>query len=324
MLDIVDLAVRFARVTVVSGFDLSVPDGPYGVGLVGESGSGKTTIARAAMGLVRATHGRIMFEGEDVRGMGRRQLRSYRRAVQIVLQDPDGTLDPRLRVGNAIAEVLKAHNIVGRGDIETRVAALLVEAGLTAAHGGMLPHQLSGGERQRVSIARALAVEPRLLILDEPTSAVDAPVQVQILELLRRLRAERGLAYLLISHNLVVVERLCESIAVIYLGRIVERGASSRVFGEPAHPYTAALRSAVPQIVAASGRPNRILLPGAPPDPARPPSGCVFHPRCPIAIERCRLEVPKLIDIAPDRQVACHRADEVLEGTVDLRPVARR
>lgn len=319
MLEIVDLTIRFGNVTVVAGVSLTVPDGPYGVGLVGESGCGKTSIARATMGLLAATQGRVVFDHQDVLRMGRRQLRGFRRDVQIVLQDPDGTLDPRVRVGKSIAEVLRAHKMVGRNGVVARVDALLLEAGLTPAHAGMLPHQLSGGERQRVSIARALAVEPKLLILDEPTSAIDAPVQVRILELLQRLRSQRGLAYLLISHNLVVVERLCERIVVLYLGRIVESGPAGRVFGQPAHPYTAALRSAVPQMVARRGQLDRIVLPGTPPDPAQPPAGCVFHPRCPIAIERCRVEAPRLLHISPDRQAACHRAEEVLNGTLALR-----
>jgi oligopeptide/dipeptide ABC transporter ATP-binding protein len=218
--------------------------------------------------------------------MNRGQVQEFRRHVQIVLQDPDGSLDPRVRVRASIAEVLWAHRVVPRRSISERVDALLEETGLNAAHGDMFPHQLSGGQRQRVSFARVLAVEPRVLLLDEPTSALDVTVQARILELIERLRSARGLSYLLISHNLAVVERLCESVTVLYLGRIVERGATRVVLGRAGHPYTAALVSAVPQVNPAEPRRGRIILPGTPPDPASPPAGCVFHPRCP---ERNRL-----------------------------------
>ncbi len=318
MLQASDLVVRFGDVTAVAGVDLTVPDGPYGVGLVGESGSGKTTIARAMLRLIPANAGRVLYEDQDVGMMGRRSLRTFRRAVQIVFQDPDGALDPRMRSAQSIAEVLRAHRIVPRDRVAARVEQLLAEVGLTDEHAGRLPHQLSGGQRQRVSIARALAVQPRVLVLDEPTSALDVTVQARILQLIERLRADHGLAYLLISHNLAVVERLCEAVTVLYLGRVVERGPTSLVLGRPAHPYTAALRSAVPQIEPSKLRAGRILLGGPIPDPASPPSGCVFHPRCPIAVERCATEVPPLVDVSAGRQAACHRSGEVLRGTVSL------
>jgi oligopeptide/dipeptide ABC transporter ATP-binding protein len=318
LLEASELVVRFGDVTAVAGVNLTVPDGPYGVGLVGESGSGKTTIARAMLRLIPADAGRVLYEGQDLGAMGRRSLKAFRRAVQVVFQDTDGALDPRMRTEQCLAEVLRAHRIVPRDRVALRVEELLAEVGLTSEHAGRLPHQLSGGQRQRVSIARALAVQPRVLVLDEPTSALDVTVQSRILQLIERLRADHKLAYLLISHNLAVVERLCEAVTVLYLGRVVERGPTRAVLSRPAHPYTAALRSAVPQIEPSRLRAGRILLGGPVPDPARPPPGCVFHPRCPIAVERCATEVPRLADVSPGRQAACHRSGEVLQGTADL------
>jgi oligopeptide/dipeptide ABC transporter ATP-binding protein len=281
--------------------------------LVGESGSGKTTIARALLRLVSATSGAIRLDGRDVVGLAsNRALRSYRRDVQIVFQDPTTSLDPRAKIGSTIAEPLRAHGIVPREDVRNRIASLLSEVGLDPEMAGRYPHQLSGGQRQRVAIARALSVEPRVLVLDEPTSALDVTVQSRILELIAELRRERGLAYVLISHNLAVVEQLCEETAVLYLGRIVEHGPTEQILVRPAHPYTLALRSAVPEIDLAARR-SRIVLPGTVPDPANPPPGCPFHPRCPYAIDRCRAEVPKLRRI-DGRTVACHRAEEIVGG----------
>lgn len=318
MLQASDLSVRFDKVTVVDHVDLTVPDGPWGVGLVGESGSGKTTIARAILRLIPVASGHVEFDGMDVLSLKRRSLTDLRRKMQVVLQDPDGTLDPRQRVGSALAEVLRAHRIVDRNDVGTRIIELLAEVGLASEIAERLPHQLSGGQRQRVSLARALSLEPRLLILDEPTSALDVSVQAQVLELIESLREKRNLAYLLISHNLAVVERLCESITVLYLGRIVEQGSTAEVLSAPAHPYTAALRSAVPEIDP-QGNSGRILLPGTPANPADLPSGCSFHPRCPVAMDRCRVETPVLVEISSGRSVACHRSDEMLAGTLNLR-----
>jgi oligopeptide/dipeptide ABC transporter ATP-binding protein len=290
-----------------------VPEGPFGLGVVGESGSGKTTLGRAILRLVPIAGGEFRMNGDDVSRLRGEPLKRYRRAVQIVFQDPDTTLDPRVRVGKAVGEALRTHRIVGRSDVPARVERLLEEVGLETDHARRYPHQLSGGQRQRVAIARALAVEPRVLVLDEPTSALDVTVQARILQLIRRLRESHGLAYLLISHNLAVVEELCEETAVMYLGLVVERGKTSEILARPAHPYTVALRSAVPEIDL-SARRRRIVLPGTPPNPADPPPGCRFHPRCPIAIDRCRTEVPLLREIVPGRTVACHRAEEVLDG----------
>jgi oligopeptide/dipeptide ABC transporter ATP-binding protein len=313
LLQVDDLHVRFGPVRAVDGVSFEVPSGPFGLGLVGESGSGKSTTARAIVRLVPVERGAIRLEGRDVLGLRRGDLSAYRRAVQIVFQDPDTSLDPRVRVGPAVAEPLQAHGIARGDDARRRVEELLREVGLDGDLAGRFPHQLSGGQRQRVAIARALAVEPRVVVLDEPTSALDVTVQARILDLIGRLRRDRDLAYVLISHNLAVVEQLCEETAVLYLGRIVERGPTSQVLARPAHPYTVALRSAVPEIDLASRR-RRIVLPGIVPDPANPPSGCPFHPRCPLAVERCRVEVPILRRVLPDQDAACHRAEDVLTG----------
>jgi len=263
--------------------------------------------------LVAAAGGQIRFEGQDVAALRGPALKQYRRAAQIVFQDPDNSLDPRMRIGASVAEPLIAHRIVARRLAAGRARELLAEVGLDPELAGRYPHQLSGGQRQRVAIARALSVQPRLLVLDEPTSAIDVKAQARILRLIANLRRARNLAYLLITHNLGIVSELCEQTAVLYLGRVVESGPTSELLGVPAHPYTQALRSAVPEMDMAARR-SRLVLPGEPPDAASPPSGCVFHPRCPLAIDRCATEVPALREVRPGRQVACHRAEEVLAG----------
>jgi oligopeptide/dipeptide ABC transporter ATP-binding protein len=312
MLEVHDLEVRFGPVRAVDRVSFSIPKGPFGLGLVGESGSGKTTIGRALVHLVPLAGGSIALDGQDVDALGRGAMRNYRRAVQIVFQDPDGTLDPRMRIGAAVAEVLSTHGIVPRSQTRERVAELLTEVGLEAEHARRFPHQLSGGQRQRIAIARALAVEPRLLVLDEPTSALDVTVQARILRLIGRLRDERGLAYLLISHNLAVVEQLCERIAVLYLGRIVEEGVTRELLARPAHPYTQALRAAVPELDMTT-QTKRLVVPGIPADPANPPPGCPFHPRCPLAAAVCREREPPLREVRPGHRAACHFAEEALE-----------
>jgi oligopeptide/dipeptide ABC transporter ATP-binding protein len=320
--------VSFGPVRAVDGVSFGVPRAPFGLGLVGESGSGKTTIGRAVLRLVPVEAGSIRLEGRDVMGLRGSALQGFRRAVQIVFQDPTTTLDPRMRIGTAIAEALRAHDVVPRSRVSERVGELLEEVDLPREFASRYPHQLSGGQRQRVAIARALSVEPRLLVLDEPTSALDVTVQARVLSLIHRLRTERHLAYLLISHNLAVVEQLCEETAVLYLGTIVERAPTERLLARPAHPYTVALRSAVPAVDLAARR-TRLVLPGNVPDPADPPTGCRFHPRCPVAIERCRIEVPPLRHIggaAGDaHEVACHRAEEVVAGELPAlgRPASR-
>jgi oligopeptide/dipeptide ABC transporter ATP-binding protein len=311
LLDITDLTVRFGPVRAVDGVSLQVAPGPFGLGLVGESGSGKSTIGRAALLLAPTVGGTIRYEGKDIRELRGQALKDYRSAAQIVFQDPDNSLDPRMRVGSSIREALIAHRMVPRRLSGERSRELLAEVGLDREFASRYPHQLSGGQRQRVAIARALSVQPRLLVLDEPTSALDVRAQARILTLIGRLRADRSLSYLLITHNLAIVSELCEQTVVLYLGRVAESGPTSALLDAPAHPYTRALRSAVPEVEAAA-RTARLVLPGEPPDATRLPAGCVFHPRCPLAVDRCRTEVPQLRVIAPGRLVACHRAEEVL------------
>jgi peptide/nickel transport system ATP-binding protein len=322
VLDVKDLRVSYGPVRAVDEVSLTISRGPFGIALVGESGSGKTTVGRAIMRLVPAAGGTISFEGRDVLRLRGRGLREYRRAVQMVFQDVDNSLDPRMRVGAAIGEVLAAHRLVARGAAGDRVAALLTEAALDPALASRYPHQLSGGQRQRAAIARALAVSPRLLVLDEPTSALDVTAQARILALIRRLREERELSYLLITHNLAIVPGLCEQAVVLYLGRVAEAGPTAELLARPAHPYTLALRSAVPEVDPAARR-SRIILPGDPPDPASPPPGCPFHPRCPLAADICRTSVPAPRPVARARLAACHRAGEVLSGKTDLSRTAR-
>jgi oligopeptide/dipeptide ABC transporter ATP-binding protein len=317
MLSVRDLRVDYGPVRAVDGVSLTIGHGPFGLGLVGESGSGKTTVGRAILRLVPAAGGTILFEGQDVLRLRGRRLLEYRRAAQLVYQDVDNSLDPRQRVGAAIGEVLTVHGMA-RAAVRDRVAALLSEAALDPALASRYPHQLSGGQRQRAAIARALAVSPRLLVLDEPTSALDVTAQERVLATIRRLRAERGLSCLLITHNLAIVTELCEQTAVLYLGRIAETGPTASLLASPAHPYTLALRSAVPEVDPARRR-SRIILPGGAQVAAARPDGCAFHPRCPLAIDRCRVAVPELRSVAPGREAACHRAEEVLAG---LRPTA--
>jgi peptide/nickel transport system ATP-binding protein len=311
LLDIADLVIRFGPVRAVNGVSLRLPTGPYGLALVGESGSGKTTIGRAALRLVSAVGGTIRYDGKNIAGLRGRALKDYRRAAQIVFQDPDNSLDPRMRVGTSIAEALTAHRIVPRGQVREQAGKLLAEVGLDPAFVARYPHQLSGGQRQRVAIARALSVRPRMLVLDEPTSALDVRAQAAILRLIGTLRAQRSLSYLLITHNFGIVSELCEQTAVLYLGRVAESGPTGVLLGRPAHPYTRALRSAVPELGRGARR-ARVVLPGEPPDATRLPPGCVFHPRCPLAVDRCRAEVPLLRPVGPGRMAACHRAEEVL------------
>src|ERR1700761_7038670 len=294
LLSVRDLRVDYGPVRAVDGVSLTIDRGPFGLGLVGESGSGKTTVGRAILRLVPAAGGTILFEGQDVLRLRGRRLLEYRRAAQLVYQDVDNSLDPRQRVGAAIGEVLTVHGMA-RAAVRDRVAALLSEAALDPALASRYPHQLSGGQRQRAAIARALAVSPRLLVLDEPTSALDVTAQARILALVRRLRDERQLASLLITHNLAIVPELCEKMVVLYLGRVAETGPTGELLARPAHPYTLALRSAVPEVDAAARR-SRIILPGDTPQAG---------------------STPHLRPVAPGGQAACHRAGEVLSG---LRP----
>ena len=278
--------------------------------LVGESGCGKSTIARCLAGILRPTSGTIVFMDTELGAVrGRRAALPFKRNLQMIFQDPYSSLNPRWRVGPTIAEPIITHALlVGRRLIEERTAELLCLVGLTPADARKFPHQFSGGQRQRISIARALASEPAFIICDEPTSALDVSVQAQILNLMRQLQERLGLTYLLITHNLAVVANMADTIAVMYLGRIVECGPAQGIIDRPSHPYTRLLLDTVPDIDCA-GRPQEPIK-GEVPSPHSPPPGCAFHPRCKFANERCARELPRLREAADGRAVACHAVEE--------------
>jgi len=276
--------------------------------IVGESGSGKSTLARVLLRLEPATGGRIVFDGTDISTLDRTALRALRRRMQIVFQDPSSALNPRMTIGDAIAEGLEIHRLVPRSEIRGRVDSLMNEVGLDASRADRLPREFSGGQKQRVGIARALAVGPSFLVLDEPVSSLDVSVQAQVLNLLLELQRSRGLAYLFIAHDLAVVRQVAHRIAVMYLGQIVETGPTEALVAEPRHPYTQALISAAPE-PDPSVRESRIILAGEPPSPSAPPTGCRFHPRCfhPARDARCFEEAPQLRPVGASL-VACHHA----------------
>ena len=290
-------AVRDVSITVGRGETL---------GLVGDSGSGKSTVGRLMLGLMPATTGRVLFEGQDLATTGAADLRTLRRRLQLVFQDPYASLDPRRTIGAQIADALVIHKLMGKSGRAERVADLLVQVGLAPEHAARYPHQFSGGQRQRIGIARALASGPEFLVADEPVSALDVSVQAQVLALLANLRAQLGLAMLFISHDLPVVRHLCDRVAVMYLGRIMEEGPVREVFANPIHPYTQALLSAAPSLHPERRR-TRLLLQGDPPSPANPPSGCVFRTRCPIAGPECATSIPPLTGTT--HRVACLKAN---------------
>ncbi|RKT50732.1 peptide/nickel transport system ATP-binding protein [Azonexus fungiphilus] len=292
------------HVFAVDGVSLAIAPGRT-LALVGESGCGKTTVGKALLQLIRPSAGSVRLGGRELVGAGARELRAARRQAQMVFQDPFASLNPRLRVGEIIAEGITALGV--GGDATATVAALLRQVGLPTDAGERFPHEFSGGQRQRIAIARALAVQPQLLVCDEPTSALDVSVQAQILNLLKTLQAELGVAYLFITHNFAVVEYLAHDIAVMYLGRIVEQGRAEEVLGRPRHPYTQALLSAVP-VPRLDGAGQRIHLPGETPSPAKPPAGCHFHPRCPQATALCRERYPAPTAVSPTHTVNCHLA----------------
>ena len=300
------LSTRNRHVRAVDDVSFEIAPGET-LGLVGESGCGKTTLSRAILQLIKPTSGRIAFNDLDLANLGSRALRASRRDLQMIFQDPFRSLNPRMSVESIIGEALDIHRLASKGsERRTRIGELLRQVGLDASLMHRHPHEFSGGQRQRIGIARALAVEPKLILCDEPVSALDVSVQAQIINLLQDLQMEKKLAYLFIGHDLAVVEHISHRIMVMYLGKIVELGPADEVCRNPRHPYTKALIAAVPTL----GRKKTASVPlsGDLPSPVHPPSGCPFHPRCPVAIERCRSEIPPLRQLGSGGTVACHLA----------------
>jgi peptide/nickel transport system ATP-binding protein/oligopeptide transport system ATP-binding protein len=301
-------------IRAVDGVDLTIREGET-LALVGESGCGKSTTGRCILYLQDPTAGTVSFRGQTIDPRNSAEMRERRKQLQIVFQDPNSSLNPRMTVGQTLEEALAFHKIVPRADRPNRVRELLLTVGLDEQFRGRYANELSGGQRQRVGIARALAVDPEIIVADEAVSALDVSVQAQILQLLARLRAEKGLAYLFISHQLGVVRSIADAVAVMYLGKIVEQAPTEMLFHSPLHPYTQALMAAAP-IPNPRARRERIILTGDPPSPINPPSGCRFRTRCRYATDHCAAEVPALREIAPAHLVACHYAGDLPESKV--------
>ena len=322
LLEIEDLTVSYAlpsrrvlglarRFDAVNRVSFSIGKGES-VGLVGETGCGKSSLGRALCGLAPVYGGTVRFEGMDLTAAGRAKRRVIRKDIQMIFQDPGGSLNPRMRVGRIIAEPLEIHRVGDRNSRRQRVQSLLESVGLAADDADRYPHEFSGGQRQRIAIARAVAVEPALILADEPVSALDVSLQAQILNLITGLCRELGLAMLFVSHDLNVVRHLCDRVLVMYLGCIVESGPARAVFSAPRHPYTRELVASSP--VPDPLRPIRTLAPvGEPPNPVAPPAGCRYHPRCPNATSRCTAESPQFRSIDEGRYAACHHAERIAE-----------
>ncbi|MFT5508397.1 MAG: oligopeptide/dipeptide ABC transporter ATP-binding protein [Hyphomicrobiaceae bacterium] len=319
VLEVVDLKKHFpvkkgifqttvGQVFAVDGVSFTINEGET-LGLVGESGCGKSTVGRALMRLIEPTSGTIKLDGRDVTNLSKRELRPFRREMQIIFQDPFSSLDPRMTAGKIVGEPLSVHGIGdSRDERREMVAELFERVGLRKGQMDNFPHQFSGGQRQRIGIARALALNPKLIVGDEPVSALDVSIQAQVINLLLDLQAERQLSYLFISHNLAVVEHISHKIAVMYLGRIVEYASKEAIFRSPKHPYTKALLSAVP-VPDPTLKRDKLVLQGDVPSPVNPPKGCHFHTRCPFAEDICRKDSPPLREITPGQLAACHFAE---------------
>jgi oligopeptide/dipeptide ABC transporter ATP-binding protein len=292
------------HVFAVDGVTFSIAEGET-LGLVGESGCGKSTVARAVMRLVEPTSGEVKILGNDILPLSKAELRPYRRQAQIIFQDPFSSLNPRMSAGDIVAEPLLVHNVSRGKERREQVAALFERVGLRPSQMDSLPHQFSGGQRQRIGIARALALDPKLIVGDEPVSALDVSIQAQVINLMMDLQQEKRLSYLFIAHDLAVVEHISHKVAVMYLGRIVEHTDKATLFSNPLHPYTEALLSAVP-VPDPTLKRRRQVLQGDVPSPINPPSGCHFHTRCPHSTERCTVEAPPLVEVDAGHWVACH------------------
>jgi oligopeptide/dipeptide ABC transporter ATP-binding protein len=315
VLDVVNLKKHFpvkkgllrrtvGQVYAVDGVSFSINEGET-LGLVGESGCGKSTVARTVLRLIEPTDGSILLDGNDVTRLGKAAMRPYRRQMQMIFQDPFSSLNPRMSAGDIVGEPLSVHGIAHGKQKEILTAAIFDQVGLRRSQMRAYPHEFSGGQRQRISIARALSLNPRLIVADEPVSALDVSIQAQVINLMMDLQREKRLSYLFIAHDLAVVEHISHRIAVMYLGRIVEYADKKTLFTQPKHPYTEALLSAVP-VPNPKLRREKRLLQGDVPSPINPPPGCTFHTRCPYAQERCRVEVPVLKEIGPGHGVSCH------------------
>ena len=321
ILELLDVEVEYLRrdgvvLRAVAGASLRADAGEI-VGLVGETGCGKSSLARAAVGLVAPSRGEVRFEGQPVHPLGRRARPRRETRLQMVFQNPYGSLNPRRRIGDQIADALVNAGLANRSKRRQRVTELLQRVGLSPDIADRHPHQLSGGQRQRIAIARALAADPSVIVLDEPLSALDASVQAQVANLLVELARELGMAMVLISHDLAIVRHVAHRTAVMYLGLIVETAPTSQLWQAPLHPYTRALIEAIPHPDGSGKLPE--ALTGEIPDPAHPPVGCRFHPRCPVAFDRCRVEAPPLVEVATEREVACWLYAPAPAGAPSLR-----